>query len=128
MTVGGVHFKKSSACIAGTGIFVIAGVLLSQRHNMELNHIIFVYIVCLAIIMIVGPQGTENNPFSKESCRRMKKKAVIIVLGYMAITLFIKDSSNHIPYLLLIAAVFEAFSLLPMYVKNRSENGDTFYA
>lgn len=126
MTVGGVHFKKSSACVLGTGIFVTAGVLLSQRLVMELEHMIFVYIVCLGIIMTVGPQGTENNPFSKESCRKMKKKAVIIILGYMVITFVIKDSS--IPYLLLIAAVFEAFSLLPLYVKNRSENSDTFYA
>ena len=127
MEVGGLHFKKSSACTAGTGIFVTAGVMLSRQMNMELIHIMIVYFACLAVIMIVGPQGTKNNPFSKESCKKMKKKAVVIVLAYMAMTFFMKEYGNQISYLLLIAVVFETFSLLPLYIKNKSEKCDAYY-
>lgn len=40
MTAGGIHFKKSLACLVGTGIFVVAGVLVSRQLNMELFHIL----------------------------------------------------------------------------------------
>ena len=57
----------------------------------------------------------------------MKKKAVVIVLAYMALTFFTKEYGNQISYLLLIAVVFETFSLLPLYIKNKSEKCDAYY-
>ena len=46
----------------GTGIFVVVGVQISKQLNIELIHTILVYLICLFILLVIGPQGTENNP------------------------------------------------------------------
>lgn len=120
MTAGGVHFKKSLACLVGTGIFVVAGVLVSRQLNMELFHMILIYLVCLIILAKIGPQGTENNPISEENYEKLRKKTVLLVLAYLTITVVMAKCIGNIPYLLFVAVVFETFSLLPSYIKNRS--------
>ena len=75
MTAGGVHFIKSLACLVGTGDFcVVAGVLVSRQLNMELFHIVLIYLVCLIILAKIGPQGTENNPISEENYEKLRKR------------------------------------------------------
>ncbi len=120
MTAGGVHFKKSSACLLGTGIFVIVGVMVSRELNMDLIYIILIYVVCLIVLIIIGPQGTENNPIPEENYEKLRKKTVFIVSAYMIVTLFKAICFKHVPYLLFIAVVFETLSLLPSFIKSRS--------
>lgn len=119
-TVGGIHFKKSAACLLGTGIFVIMGVMMSHKMNISLINIIFIYIVCMIVLVIVGPQGTENNPISEENHKRLKRKTVYIVSFYLFITIFMAVYFEYKSYLLFVAVVFETFSLLPLYIKNGS--------
>lgn len=120
MSAGGIHFKKSSACLIGTGIFVGAGVWVSRQLNITLPHIIFIYLICLIVLIIIGPQGTENNPISEKNYEKLKKRAVFWVLIYLAVTVAMVASIDRPPYLLFIAVVFETVSLLPSYIKNRS--------
>lgn len=120
MTAGGVHFQKSLACLVGTGIFVLAGVLVSRQLNMELLHIILIYLVCLIVLAKIGPQGTKNNPISKENYEKLRKRTVFFVLAYLTITVATAKCIGNIQYLLLVAVVFETISLLPSYIKNRS--------
>lgn len=120
MTAGGVHFRTSLACLIGTGVFVMAGVLFSRQLNMELFHIMEIYLVCLIILVKIGPQGTENNPISEENYIKLRNRTGVIVLTYMFLTVIVENVTGRIPYLLFIAVVFETISILPSYLKNRS--------
>jgi accessory gene regulator protein AgrB len=120
MSAGGVHFKKSSPCLIGTGIFIWLGVWFSGRLDMKLSHIVLIYFICFITLIMIGPQGTENNPISEENYNKLRKKIIFLVLIYLIITAFIEKYASKISYLLLISVVFETLSLLPSYVKNRS--------
>ncbi len=119
MTVGGVHFQTSSACLIGTGTFIIAGVMLSRRMDMSLMSIFMSYSACFIALMIIGPQGTENNPIAEENYEKLRNKAAFIIFTYLIITffLFLADLKN-IPYLLLIAVLFETLSIVPSFITN----------
>ena len=118
MEAGGVHFKKSSACLLGTGIFVEAGVVISRQLNLNLIHIALVYAVCLIVLAIIGPQGTENNPISEKNYEKLRKRTVCIVTTYLIVTIFMAICFKCVPYLLFVAVIFETLSLLPSYIKN----------
>ena len=120
ITAGGIHFKKSLACLIGTGVFVVAGTLISRQLDIELLHILFIYLACLIILFKIGPQGTENNPISEENYEKLRKRTVFLVLAYLAATVVLAKCMGNIPYLLFVAVVFETFSILPSYIKNRS--------
>ena len=120
MSAGGVHFKKSSACLIGTGIFVWSGVWLSNQLTIDLPYIIGIYLVCLIVLVFIGQQGTGNNPISEENYDTLKRRTVILVFTYLGLTVIMAKYIGTIPYLLFIAVVFETISLLPSYLKNRS--------
>lgn len=120
MTAGGVHFKKSSACLLGTGIFVVGGIMISRQLDISLIQTVVIYVFCLVVLVIIGPQGTENNPISKENYEKLRRRTVVIVLAYLILTVILAKQMNYIPYLLLVAVTFETMTLLPSYIKNRS--------
>lgn len=119
IAAGGIHFKRSFACLLATETFVTSGILISRHLHMRLAHIILIYIVCLAILAVIGPQGTENNPISEENFGKLKRMAIWIISVYLILTIVMAIYMKHIPYLLFIAVVFETLSLLPSYPKNR---------
>lgn len=122
MTVGGVHFKTSCACLTATTAFVMTGVLVSRRLDIDFMSIAAItYAACFITLMLIGPQGTENNPISEENFEILRKKAAWIILIYLIITFFMfSENLKNVPCLLLIAVVFETLSVLPSYIKNRS--------
>ena len=120
MSAGGVHFKKSSACLIGTGIFVWAGVWIAKRMTIDLPYIIGIYLVCLIVLALMGPQGTENNPISEDNYDILRRRTVFLVGIYLVLTVIMEQCIGVIPYLLFIAVTFETLSLLPSYLKNRS--------
>lgn len=122
MTVGGVHFKTSCACLTATTAFVMTGVLVSRRLDIGFMSIAAItYAACFITLMLIGPQGTENNPISEENFEILRKKAAWIILIYLIITFFmLSENLKNVPCLLLIAVVFETLSVLPSYIKNRS--------
>ena len=120
MSAGGIHFKKSFACLVGTGIFVEVGVRVAGELNMDWKYIVLVYIACIIILAVIGPQGTENNPILEENYRNLRKRTIFIVTTYLLITVCMLIFFRHVPYLLFVAVVFETFSLLPSYIKNRN--------
>lgn len=70
------------------------------------------------IIAIVGPQGTKNNPILAEDYEKLRKRAVFITFLYFLITLFFAIFYKKTLYLLVVAVVFETFSLIPAFIKN----------
>ena len=121
MTVGGVHFKTSCACLTATTTFVMTGVLASRRLDIGFVSIAIIYAACFITLMIIGPQGTENNPVSEENFEKLRKKAAWIIFIYLIITFcMLSENLKNVPCLLLIAVVFETLSVLPSYIKNRS--------
>lgn len=121
MTVGGVHFKTSCACLTATTAFVMTGVLVSRRLDIGFMSIVIIFAACFITLMLIGPQGTENNPISKENFEKLRKKAAGIILIYLIITFFMLfENLKNVPCLLLVAVVFETLSVLPSYIKNRS--------
>jgi accessory gene regulator protein AgrB len=119
MCAGGIHFKRSSFCLIGTGIFVEGGVFISKQLNTPLSCIIIIYLICLGVLAIIGPQGTENNPISPLLYEKLKKRTIFLVLIYMLGTIIIAVSMDIILYIPFIAVVFETLSLLPLHIKSR---------
>lgn len=107
MSAGGIHFKSSLACLVGTGIFVIFGTKISDSINIELRYVVIIYLICIFILTLIGPQGTENNPITVENYVKLRKRTIIFVSIYLLITIFMAFGMKNIPYLLLIAVVFE---------------------
>lgn len=89
MCAGEIHFKRSSFCLIGTGIFVEGGVFISKQLNTPLSCIIIIYLICLGVLAIIGPQGTENNPISPLLYEKLKKRTIFLVLIYMLGTIII---------------------------------------
>lgn len=118
ITAGGIHFKKSLACLLGTGCFIFAGVCISRQLHIHLAYITLTYAVCMMIIAIVGPQGTKNNPILADDYEKLRKRAVFITFFYFLITLFFAIFYEKTLYLLVVAVVFETFSLIPAFIKN----------
>lgn len=119
LTVGGIHFKKSSVCLISTSAFVIFGTSISRIMKISMYTVLLIYIICLIFIWLIGPQGTKNNPISPRHYNRLKWKAVMIVSAYLLITIYKFMTENRIPYLLLVAVTFETISILPNIIKNR---------
>lgn len=120
MSAGGIHFKKSFTCLVGTGIFVVMGVVCSKHMYIGIVPVVIIYVICLVVLIIVGPQGTENNPIAKDDLKSMKKKSISLVVLYLTVTVIMVKCTGIIPYLLFIAVVFETLSLIPLCIKNRS--------
>lgn len=120
MTAGGIHFNKSSSCLLATGAFVMGGAVISHNFSMDILISVWIYIVCIFFLAFIGPQGTPNNPISREKYKKLKIQAICIVLGYLIITVCMPIKLNYIKNLLLIAVVFETISLLPLGLKSRN--------
>lgn len=118
LTAGGIHFEKSSICLMSTSAFIIFGVVISRHLEISFCAVLLIYVVCMIVLWIIGPQGTENNPISKNNYDKLRRKTVIISSIYVLITIYIFAVKNEIPYLLLVAIVFETISLLPNKIKN----------
>lgn len=120
MTVGGVHFKTSCACLIGTETFVTVGVLLSRRLDISIMGILMIYAACVIVLMAIGPQGTKNNSITEENYEKLRKKATRIIIIYLVITfIMFQQNSKCVPYLLLIAVFFETLSIVPSFILNK---------
>lgn len=120
MTAGGVHLKTSCACLIGTGTFVTAGVLISRRLNISIVGILIIYAACVIVLMAIGPQGTQNNPITEENYEKLRKRTAWIVLVYLIITfMMFQQNLKSVPYLLVIAVVFETLSIVPSFIQNK---------
>lgn len=119
LTAGGIHFQKSYACLLGTGTFIISGVYLSERIKLHFPGVLLIYLICMYILWIVGPQGTENNPISEENFYKLRYRTMIIAGSYLLITIFMLVAGERLPYFLMVATAFETISILPEKMKSR---------
>lgn len=113
MNMGGLHFQTSSACLLSTGTFVIGGSFLSRYLVVPFGVVMGLYAVCIAVFALLGPQGTKNNPLSEESYVKARRNTMVLSVGYFLTTVGYYVMLKEIPYLLLIAIVFETVTLLP---------------
>ncbi|MCM1499558.1 MAG: accessory gene regulator B family protein [Clostridium sp.] len=124
ITAGGIHFKKSSLCLLGTSAFIIAGVFIAKHITLSFGGISCIYFVCMAVLWIVAPQGTQNNPVFQEKYDKLKRCTILISGMYYLITIYEYLVGIKISSFLLVAIVFETLSLLPVCVFCRSrQNG-----
>lgn len=119
MSAGGIHFEKSLTCLISTGIFIVCGVFVSSFIKIKLSAVVLIYVICIVALWIIGPQGTDNNPISKRNYKKLRYETVIISCIYLLITICSSAKENEIPYVFLIAIVFETISLLPNKIKKR---------
>ncbi len=113
MNMGGLHFQTSSACLLSTGVFVIGGSFLSRHMVVPFWVVMGLYVVCIVVFVLLGPQGTKNNPLSEENYVKARRNTMVLSAGYFLTTVGSYVMLKKIPYLLLIAIVFEAVTLLP---------------
>lgn len=113
LNAGGIHFEKSWACLLSTCAFVIGGVIISRHLKICFYCVLFIYILCMAILWIVGPQGTKNNPISYKYYNKLRRKTIVISGLYFIITIYRFLIEKKMTYLLLVAIVFETISMLP---------------
>lgn len=113
INMGGLHFQTSLACLLSTGTFVIGGSFLSRHMEIPFWIVAGLYVVCIVVFAVLGPQGTKNNPLSEESYQKARRNSMVLSIGYFVITVISYVMLEKIPYLLLIAIVFEVVTLLP---------------
>lgn len=119
ITAGGIHFQKSCACLLSTGVFVIGSVYLLRNIKLSFPVVLLIYLICVVVLWIVGPQGTENNPISEDNFYKLRYRTMLIAGSYLLITIFMFAAGKRLPYFLLVATVFETISILPEKMKNR---------
>lgn len=120
LTAGGIHFSKSLFCLFGTGIFIVGGVIVARHMNLSFFQITLIYGICMLILWLIGPQGTENNPILPRYYHTLKCKTIIIASSYYIISLYSYMKKNGIVVnLLLVAIVFETVTILPNKVRSR---------
>lgn len=113
VTAGGIHFKKSWLCLLSTSTFIVMGTFIAEHIELAFYQILCMYLVCMAVLWIVAPQGTQNNPISPGKYDRLKRDTMIISYIYLLITIYEYMTEVKISYFLLVAIVFETISLLP---------------
>lgn len=113
LNAGGIHLEKSWACLLCTCAFVIGGVIISRYLEIPFYCVLLIYILCMALLWIIGPQGTKNNPISKKNYNKLRRKTMIISALYFLITIYRFLIKEEMTYLLLVAIVFETISILP---------------
>lgn len=121
INAGGIHLKKSSTCLLATGLFVFSGVMIAKQITLPLPAVILIYVVCILMLWKIGPQGTKNNPISPHKYKKLKRNAIVISVSYLLISIWLYVIKKDIPYLLLIALIFETISLLPLKLINDIE-------
>lgn len=119
LTAGGIHFEKSLICLLSTSAFVISGVTITKYIRISIYGVLLIYVLCMFILWLIGPQGTENNPISPQYYYKLRRDTMIITSVYLLITIYKFVVGQKIPYLLLVAVVFETTSLLPNKIKSR---------
>lgn len=120
LTAGGVHFSKSLYCLLATGTFVVTGVMIAKYIHLPFSTIVLLYITCVIVLWIIGPQGTTNNPIAPAYYHTLKIRTVVISIGYFVISFFCHKMKLQISNLLLISIIFETISLLPNKLRELS--------
>ncbi len=118
MTAGGIHFKKSISCILGTGAFIICGSNIAKKLELSFATVLVIYIICTIILWITAPQGTENNPVSQKNYFILKRRMMVILGIYLLGMIYLYRVKTYIVYLILIAIVFETFTLCISILKS----------
>lgn len=111
LTAGGIHLKNSFLCILCTSIFIISGVTLAKYIVLPFWVVLLIYGVCMLILWIIGPQGTENNPISDRNYYRLRREMMRIMSIYLLITIYKFTTGEKAPNLLLVAIVFETITI-----------------
>lgn len=80
LNAGGIHCKTSSGCLIATLVFVLGGVYMGKKLDIDLLATVIIYDFCTVVLYFIAPQGTSNNPVSKENYSRLKMNTVIICI------------------------------------------------
>lgn len=116
---GGIHMKSSLGCMIATGTFILAGVFVARRLEFDMSIIAIIYVICLIILMVLGPQGTINHPILYDRQKKLKIQICFIVCGYLGCSFFTYRAIPLISYILVVALIFETISIIPLHIKNR---------
>ena len=116
---GGIHLKSSLGCLTATGTFIVVGVMIAKKLALSFRIIGVIYIICLGILMVIGPQGTTNNPILANRRKTLKIQIFFVVNVYLICSFFTYGILPMISYLLLVALIFETISIMPSYIKSR---------
>jgi len=112
---GGIHIDSSLGCLVSTGAIVIGGTKIAEIVTFDRWILIPIYVVLIILTALWAPKGTENNPFSSEDSKKMKKYSIILVAVYAVISFF---SNSNLRGLLTMAALFEILTLVPIKHNN----------
>ncbi len=116
LKAGGYHCKESWQCFFCTSFIVIGGALFARHmHGINVGKVIITYLVLCVIASLIAPQGTKIRPIALDIKKKMKWETEIILIGYMFASVLLGETIGN---LLLIAAVFEIVSLIPLIIIN----------
>lgn len=116
---GGIHMKSSLGCMIATGMFILTGVFVARRMELDMSMIVIVYVICLAVLIVLGPQGTDNHPILHDYRKKLKIQICFIACGYLVSSFLTYRAMPMVSYLLVVALIFETISIIPLYIKNR---------
>ena len=102
-----------------TGMFILTGVFVARRMELDMSMIVIVYVICLAVLIVLGPQGTDNHPILHDYRKKLKIQICFIACGYLVSSFLTYRAMPMVSYLLVVALIFETISIIPLYIKNR---------
>jgi len=115
---GGIHVDNSLGCLLSTGVVIIGGVKITEIVKFDRWILILLYIVLIILTALWAPRGTENNPFSVEDSKKMKRYSIILVAVYAVISYF---SKGNLRGLLTMATIFEVLTLIPIRHRKKKD-------
>jgi len=118
LIAGGMHVDSSLGCLISTGATIIGGVKITEVVDFDRWILIPLYVVLIILTTLWAPRGTENNPFSVEDSKKMKRYSIALVAVYAVISYF---SKGNLRGLLTMATIFEVLTLIPIRRRKKKE-------
>ena len=118
---GGFHLKTHLGCMITTTALYVGPVLLAKIIEIPNEYIKYILAILIGIMSIIfitkyAPADTENVPILSKKERKSKKiKAYIVLIGLLAIVLFVPD--KVISYMLIYGIFLQNLTMTPIAYK-----------
>lgn len=110
---GGYHAPTQFACILSSSLLGISNCLLVNIITFSNLHLLFIYILCLAIILLFTPVKTvKKNLNHKMQIQQKLISSFFLLLGYFAIYIFPARINFSITYAYVCVILLVLISLL----------------
>lgn len=112
---GGIHMQTSLGCFLSMCMMTLLSVAGAEMlPPITLIPSLCIFTMSLLAVYFFAPYSTENNPITDVKIRKQKRKrAIIIIVAFAAITSLVQNS--HLRALILLPVIIEIITILPFW-------------